>query len=303
VECEPNPVIFAHLLECFEPRETREETWSNTWEEIFRANIDCQHIAHVYSQDEVEETSSLSSLFFGSTQDGESSSMSSLQEYHRYQLPACSDPPELLARTSRSNSTTRTILPQQRHGTDFHPLFDDTNFPEKDRLYNCSTWSNLDAQQPQQATQVRVNPEPVETIVKQSLSGIGAQPVATPTVERARRQGALASISPSSPVNVNDMLYTCDQCDFQCSTMDKLKDHENRKHFRRFACGICGREFSLSADLRHHAKALHRQQDDERTALICSNSWGKKGGKPWYRTDNLRRHIESCGKIARVDSL
>ncbi|KAH7068733.1 hypothetical protein FB567DRAFT_419157, partial [Paraphoma chrysanthemicola] len=106
-------------------------------------------------------------------------------------------------------------------------------------------------------------------------------------------------ISGASPLVVHDEpLYACAQCHQKFRTPGKWREHEYRKHIRRFVCPHCPVSFNLKADLKRHQISVHKLQAERSSSaqnqLRCSNIGCKSAGKVWDRKDNFARHHERC---------
>jgi uncharacterized C2H2 Zn-finger protein len=113
---------------------------------------------------------------------------------------------------------------------------------------------------------------------------------------------AVESTRQSSAPSNGDQSLTCPECEVQFRTSGQRREHQNRKHIRRFRCDICERAFNLQADLSRHERTVHKVEDgamvggDGECALKCPNRGCKTADKVWDRKDNLARHVVRCRK-------
>jgi uncharacterized Zn-finger protein len=114
----------------------------------------------------------------------------------------------------------------------------------------------------------------------------------------------------SSDLSQGDQALACTECDLTFRTSGQRKEHENRKHIRRFKCDMCDRSFNLHADLRRHERTVHKVSDSATTAgheeegvLKCPNEGCKTANKVWDRKDNLARHTLRCKKALARSSV
>jgi hypothetical protein len=110
------------------------------------------------------------------------------------------------------------------------------------------------------------------------------------------------STSESSAPSEGDQSLACTECDMSFRTFGQRREHQNRKHTRRFKCDMCDRAFNLQADLGRHERTVHKSDGGaidgghEESPLKCPNEGCKTADKIWDRKDNLWRHIVRCRK-------
>jgi hypothetical protein len=104
----------------------------------------------------------------------------------------------------------------------------------------------------------------------------------------------------SSAPSDSDHSLMCNECALEFRTTGQRREHQNRKHIRRFKCEICSKAFHLRADLRRHERVVHKTDDmlggHGEGALKCPNQGCKTATKVWDRKDNLARHVVRCRK-------
>jgi hypothetical protein len=95
-------------------------------------------------------------------------------------------------------------------------------------------------------------------------------------------------------------------CDLVFATPGKRTTHINRKHNRRFACGMnvngttCSYATGLRADLERHKITVHRTKFKPQRVFKCPNSGCNMADKVWTRKDNFSRHVERCGRTTSI---
>jgi hypothetical protein len=129
---------------------------------------------------------------------------------------------------------------------------------------------------------------------------------ASSTQSRMASPASTSSLDESTPESSapsdGDQSLACTECDMSFRTFGQRREHENRRHFRRFKCDMCDRAFNLQADLGRHERTVHKSDGGaidgghEESPLKCPNEGCKTADKIWDRKDNLWRHIVRCRK-------
>lgn len=107
-----------------------------------------------------------------------------------------------------------------------------------------------------------------------------------------------------SAIDNTDLPFICMDCEQRFRTPGQVREHERRKHVRRFVCLICSRDFNLRADLMRHEKTVHNTSVVEAVnmrgsgTMRCPILGCKNADKVWARKDNLERHAKRCRKAS-----
>ena len=135
----------------------------------------------------------------------------------------------------------------------------------------------------------------------------------TPEQSTNSMSTSISSVNPnstpsSSARSDDDLPWACTECDMRFRTPGQQREHENRKHTRRFKCPVCKQGFNLRADLSRHESTVHKTDDkglvdyQSTAGLRCPNVGCKGADRVWDRKDNLMRHVGRCRKaIERSD--
>jgi hypothetical protein len=263
LEYEPNPVIFAHLVDCFGSPSNDEHV-----QEVLQTNgsrspeVASEQRVYQNSKRRMSDSSDVGDLeaFLGH---GEAPTMTSSQPKRRaYSRGSIQEPNRSISGLFMSHSGSPPVTPGPPNLIHTVPSSPAQGEPKSDQL---------SSDQSQRTT-------PAST-----LSVYGSTPE-------------------SSAPSEGDQSLACTECDMSFRTFGQRREHQNRKHTRRFKCDMCDRAFNLQADLGRHERTVHKSEGGaidgghEESPLKCPNEGCKTADKIWDRKDNLWRHIVRCRK-------
>jgi hypothetical protein len=264
LEYRPNPVIFAHLADCFDGPSHDEYLARGIDQSSSSQGPDValeQHVLRI-SKRRMSESSDVVEVK-GSLAHEEASRVT----------------------FDRSKRRAYSRQPTQESSRSFSHLFS-IRGPE-----HCDILGS-----PSLAEIVRSFPAHEELQLEKSSSDACQQ--TTPGLTSSVEESTPESSAPSD----GDQSLACPECDMIFRTSGQRREHQNRRHIRRSKCGMCDRAFNLQADLGRHERTVHKSGvgaidgGHEDSPLKCPNKGCKTADKVWDRKDNLWRHIVRCRK-------
>jgi hypothetical protein len=262
LEYMPNPVIFAHLANCFSPSSSDEHS--------------TRSLPQMHSLRGLEVISENAVLQHAKRKMGDSSDVTELEE-HVEAAAANSSRAKRRAYSRESTKEPNTSVPGlfSSDGGDLLPQSHSSDPPSL--VYTTHS------------SPAHTQPEPEQSSSDQSQE---SSPASTSIVDDSTPE--------SSAPSDGDQSLTCNECGLEFRTTGQRREHQNRKHIRRFKCKICNRAFHLRADLGRHERVVHKTNDmlggHGECALKCPNEGCKTASKVWDRKDNLARHFVRCRK-------
>jgi hypothetical protein len=263
LEYRPNPVIFAHLADCFGSPSNDEHV-----PEVLQTNasrspeVVSEQRVYQNSKRRMSDSSDVGDLeaFLGH---GEAPTMTSSQPKRRaYSRGLIQEPNRSISGLFMSHSGSPPVTPGPPNLIHTVPSSPAQGEPKSDQLSSD---------------------ESQRTTPASTLSVYGSTPE-------------------SSAPSEGDQSLACTECDMSFRTSGQRREHQNRKHTRRFKCDMCDRAFNLQADLGRHERTVHKSDGGaidgghEESPLKCPNKGCKTADKVWDRKDNLWRHIVRCRK-------
>jgi hypothetical protein len=275
LEFEPNPVIFAHLAETL--RGTQLEESSQQSHELCGESADLEYSLKggyaLVLDDLVPEIDSVPRMK-RSLDHSDVSVTSSSKSKRRARITRFDKGPRPSSSSPASSATTA-------HGT-------------------CMSFSGSQAIEPFTTSGLTLSPRSAQLKSGRPALGLSGSVISTSTSASDPH-----STPTSSAPGEDNLPFRCVNCKETFRTIGQQKEHENRKHVRRFQCSVCPKDFNLRADVKRHEKTVHkianlRPIDIQNShKLICPNVGCKSKDKVWLRKDNFNRHVQRCSNAIR----
>ncbi|KAH7083371.1 hypothetical protein BKA63DRAFT_561545 [Paraphoma chrysanthemicola] len=296
VEFEPNPVIFAHLFDCFSTDDD------------------------VLVPEATENVNPEPPIFPGTVVLGALDVSKQCRDPRINTISkVCSATNERGVRCAWTMDLLEPICPT--HGSTFQHFAvvresNDELLPNQNAPIPPSTTINMAVKPQKTLTQKsRLINRPSESSERQeqltgTISSCPSDPPSTPSYP----DNSSAQCSSRSELRLSALAFAavgrkfeiaCTYCELTFPTQGKVNEHVNRKHIRRFVCNTsgCDTRFHLQADLNRHTRTVHDQTnsdtetlDDKTPSWSCPLEHCATPSKVWPRKDNFNRHVERCQK-------
>ncbi|KAH8730957.1 hypothetical protein GQ44DRAFT_768118 [Phaeosphaeriaceae sp. PMI808] len=207
-------------------------------------------------------------------------------------------------RESKYRASNSKISSQRKRGLDADELSTDGQSMHRSRILRLlgpDTASDISVPHEKNGPRYLIKGHNIEDVKPSIISQEPAEslPLINDTWECPADSPLRPSSTQSSSILSDSALpFFCKKCIASFRTRGQRREHENRKHIRRFVCNVCTLGFNLRADLKRHEKSVHKSGYTERDQcgywLKCPNVGCKSADKVWDRKDNYTRHVERC---------